>query len=180
MCAQAAVREGVSVLQAVSQKVPLHDDVAALVYFHLSIHYGLWEAAVDEALRVVAPDGVVEIWTFAPESMRASALARWFPRVGDIDARRFPPIESLAERLAASGAHVSVARVPETVERTAASWRAAVRNRFVSTIQLLTDAEIDDGLDRFAKVYGVGDALYRYVIEFVRIRAANQPLACGE
>jgi SAM-dependent methyltransferase len=173
MCREAARRDGVTVVQAVSQHLPLRDEVADLVYFHLSIHYGPFLEAIDEALRVVAPGGTVEIWTFAPDSMATSALARWFPTIGELDAERFPPIDEIAGRLAASGASVRVDHLPEVVERTAASWQAAVRNRFVSTIQLLTNDEIENGLKRFSDTYGDGDEAYRYIIEFVRIRAAR-------
>jgi hypothetical protein len=151
----------------------LRDGVAQLVYFHLSIHYDAYDEAVEEALRVAAPLGAIEIWTFAPESMAFSALARWFPRIADLDSERFPPIGGLVACLEGAGAAVSVEHLPETVERTASSWQAAVRNRFVSTIQLLTDEEIHDGLERFAQAYGEGEDLYRYNVDFVRIRAAR-------
>lgn len=179
MCREASTRDGVTVVRAESQHLPLRDDVADLVYFHLSIHYGPFRQAVDEALRVVAPTGMIEIWTFAPESMATSALARWFPSIAQLDAERFPPIDMLAECLGRTGATVGVDHVPEIVERTAASWQAAVRNRFVSTIQLLTEEEIEDGLERFSQRYGNGDEPYRYSVEFVRLRSAQQPLACG-
>jgi hypothetical protein len=145
--------------------------VAGLVYFHLSIHYGPYGEAVDEALRVMAPTGAIEIWTFAPESMPSSALAQWFPSIARLDARRFPPIDELALCLSSTGATVEIDHIPESVERTAASWQAAVRNRFVSTIQLLSNDEIEEGLKRFSAVYGDGDAPYRYRIDFVRLRA---------
>ncbi len=172
MCLEAAARDGVAVVRGSSQHLPLRDDVADLVYFHLSIHYGRCREAIDEALRVVAPGGVVEIWTFAPESMASSALARWFPRIGELDAARFPPIDMLTDNLGRTAAGVTVEQLPEVVERTAASWQTAVRNRFVSTIQLLSDREIAEGLERFSAAYGDGDEPYRYTIEFVRIRAA--------
>jgi len=172
MCREASEREGVTVVRAPSQHLPLRGSIADLVYFHLSIHYGSFSEALDEALRVVAPTGVIEIWTFAPESMASSALAHWFPRIAELDAERFPPVETLAECLESSGAAVAVDEVPETVERTAASWQAAVRNRFVSTIQLLTDVEIEDGLARFTEVYGNADEPYRYDVDFVRLRAS--------
>ena len=172
MCREAAARDGVSVIGGVSAHLPLRDDIADLVYFHLSIHYGSFREAVDEALRVMAPAGMIEMWTFAPESMASSSLALWFPSIAQLDARRFPPINELTESLARSGTDVEVMHLPEIVERTAASWQAAVRNRFVSTIQLLSDDEIESGLERFTEEYGDGEELYRYTVGFVRIRAA--------
>ena len=172
MCREASTRNGVEVIAGVSQNLPLRNDVADLVYFHLSIHYGAFRQAVDEALRVVAPTGVVEIWTFAPEAMASSALAQWFPSIASLDSARFPPIGELVDSLGRTCASVDVAHMPETVERTAASWKAAVRNRFVSTIQLISDDEIEDGLERFTESYGDGDKPYRYTVDFVRLRAA--------
>lgn len=172
MCREALAREGVTVVSGVSQHLPLRDDVADLVYFHLSIHYGPFREAVDEALRVVAPTGTIEIWTFAPGSIASSALAQWFPSIAELDAGRFPPIDELAERLAGTGGTVGIEHLPEAVERTAASWQAAVRNRFVSTLQLLSDEEIADGLSRFSDVHGDGDEPYRYSVDFVRLRVA--------
>ena len=173
MCREASERKGVSVVGAASQHLPLRDAVADLVYFHLSIHYGPFRPAIDEALRVAVPTGTIEIWTFAPESMGSSALAHWFPSIAQLDAERFPPIDMLAEALESAGATTEIAPLPEIVERTAASWQAAVRNRFVSTIQLLTDEEIEDGLKRFAAAYGDGDEPYRYSVDFVRLRAVR-------
>ena len=173
MCVEASTIPGVTVMRAASQHLPLRDGVADLVYFHLSIHYGSFHDAIDEAARVVGPDGVIEIWTFAPESMASSALARWFPSIAQLDADRFPPIEMLVECLEGSGATVEVEHLPETVERSAASWQAAVRNRFVSTIQLLSNEEIEAGLKRFTDTYGDGEKPYRYCIDFIRIRATR-------
>jgi SAM-dependent methyltransferase len=173
MCRKAAQREGVAVVRAASQHLPLSDGIADLVYFHLSIHYGPFREAIEEASRVVAPGGVIEIWTFAPETMEASALARWFPSVAQLDSERFPPIDLLAGWLESSQGTVVIEERPEIVERTAASWQAAVRNRFVSTIQLLTDQEIEDGLNRFTETYGSGDEPYQYSVDFVRIRAVR-------
>lgn len=173
MCREASTRAGVMVVSSVSQHLPLRDQVADLVYFHLSIHYGPFREAIEEALRVVKTTGLIEIWTFAPESMASSALARWFPRIAQLDAERFPPIDMLVECLERPGTAVEVDHLPEVVERTSASWQAAVRNRFVSTIQLLTDDEIEEGLRRFTETYGSGDELYRYTVDFVRLRAAR-------
>ena len=173
MCREASTRDGLTVVRAVSQHLPLRDSVADLVYFHLSIHYGPFREAIREALRVVTPTGMIEIWTFAPESMASSALARWFPSIAQLDSERFPPIDMLAESLEASGATVDIDARPEIVERTAGSWQAAVRNRFVSTIQLLSDEEVEAGLKRFTATYGDGDEPYRYRVDFVRLRAVR-------
>jgi len=173
MCARAAAHRGVEVVCGRSQELPFRDACAGLAYFHLSIHYGSFIEAIDEARRVTRPGGRIEIWTFAPESMRSSALATWFPRIGELDAARFPSIEAVAERLTDCAVGAEVVPMPEHVERSAGSWEKAVRHRFVSTLQLLSESEIDEGLRRFRSSHPNPDDVYRYTIEFVRIRATR-------
>lgn len=176
MCRLAARKSSVVVLQAVAQAMPVAADSAGLVYFHLSLHYGSCLESIDEAARIVAPGGVIEIWTFDPETMPTSALARWFPRIGEIDQRRFPAIGDIVGRLNAHGAETTVTTDPELVTRSAGSWITAVQNRFVSTIQFLEASEIEAGLQRFATFFPDPDEPYTYTLEFVRIRATMRPL----
>jgi len=171
MCHKAAELGTVAVVRAVAQSMPVVTGSASLVYFHLSLHYGSFRAAIDEAARVVRSGGAIEIWTFAPETMHSSALAKWFPRIGEIDAARFPPIDDIVERLNIHGAQTVVHREPEVVTRSASSWIAAVENRFVSTIQFLDVDEIETGLQRFRDTFPDPAEPYTYTIEFVRIRA---------
>jgi ubiquinone/menaquinone biosynthesis C-methylase UbiE len=167
---------GVAVVRARSQDVPLHDDVASLAYFHLSIHYGDWVTALDEAFRVVAPGGRIEIWTMSHESIQRSSLGRWFPRVVELDSARFPDPELLAAQCSLLGATVTVTTGSEFIVRRAEDWIDAVRGRFVSTLQLLTDSEIDDGLKRFLAEYSNADEPYRYELCLTRISTIVRPL----
>lgn len=172
MCERARRRGTVEVVQAWSQALPLVASCAGLVYFHLSIHYGSFVDAIDEAVRIAERGALIEIWTFAPESMASSALARWFPRVGEIDADRFPAITDLVDALSVHGLDVAVSEHPEAVTRSAGSWELAVRNHFVSTLQLLTADEIDEGLARFRSAFPDSGEPYTYPIEFLRIRSS--------
>jgi len=176
MCRKAAARGTVAVVRAVAQSMPIETGAASLVYFHLSLHYGSFRGAIDEAFRIARSGGSIEIWTFAPEKMRSSALAQWFPRIGEIDAERFPAIEDIVERFSSHGAETAMSRQPEVVTRSASSWVAAVKNRFVSTIQFLDADEIEAGLQEFAAAFPDPEEPYTYTIEFVRIRATLRPL----
>jgi SAM-dependent methyltransferase len=156
--------------------MPIEDDVASLAYFHLSIHYGDWKAALDEAFRVVAPGGRVEIWTMRHEALQRSSLGRWFPRVVEIDIERFPDLELLVEHCRVAGSSVAVTEVSESIVLPVWEWADAVRRRFVSTLQLLDDSEIDGGLQRFEAEYGNRDDPYQYALRLTRISTAVQPL----
>ncbi len=149
-----ARRAGVHAVVGDGRRLPIKDESARLVYFHASIHYGGWRDMLDEAVRVVAPGGVVWIWTFAPEHFRTSYLAEWFPSVPSIDEARFPDPEAMLAHLAGralQGGGRETAH--ETVSRTAGDWVAAVRAGFVSTLHLLDPQEIEEGLDRFGAAH---------------------------
>ncbi len=161
--------DGLAFVQSRSQRLPLRNDVAALAYFHLSIHYGDWKAALDEAFRVVAPGGRIEIWTMEPDAIERSSLGRWFPSVIEIDTQRFPDPGRIAERCLANGSPAEVSRSSETIVRSAAEWERAVRGRFVSTLQLLDDDEIDEGLERFATELPNPESPHRYELELTRV-----------
>jgi SAM-dependent methyltransferase len=176
MLARASEQIGVAVVQARSQNLPFADDVAGLAYFHLSIHYGDWRAAVREAHRVVSPGGRIEIWTMSHDAIERSSLGRWFPRIVEIDKKRFPDPEAIAELCRLSNSSVELARTDEAIVRSAPDWAEAVRGRFVSTLQLLCDDEIDDGLARFALEYPNPDSLYRYELRLTRISILVDPL----
>ncbi|MGI9666622.1 MAG: methyltransferase domain-containing protein [Acidimicrobiia bacterium] len=170
MCRKSHAK-GLEAICCLSERLPVRDDAVVLCYFHLSIHYGRWRSVLDEAIRVTAPGGRIEIWTFTHEALRSSSLATWFPSVGDIDCARFPEPDEIVKHLEAGGAQVHTEHRPENVERGSGDWVTAVENRFVSTLQLVPEAELRAGLDEFQAVYPDPDAVYRYTLDFLRISA---------
>jgi SAM-dependent methyltransferase len=176
MLAGASQQSGIAIVRARSERLPFADNVAQLAYFHLSIHYGNWRAAIEEANRVVSPGGRIEIWTMTHDAIERSSLGQWFPRIIEIDIARFPDPETIAEFCTSHDAHVAMSRSSEPIVRTARDWEAAVRGRFVSTLQFLDDAEIDQGLARFGAEYPNPDSLYRYALRLTRISIVVGPL----
>ncbi len=169
MLTRASRHGGVAVVRATAQALPFQDHVAALAYFHLSIHYGDWRRSIAEALRVTRAGGRIEVWTMDREAIARSSLGRWFPKVVEIDQERFPDPADLARQLASNGRSVAISSTSETVDRSAADWADAVRARFVSTLQLLDDAEIAEGLAGFDAAHPDPDGRYRYELVLKRI-----------
>ncbi len=169
-------RARLGLVRAESQRLPFQNDSCGLAYFHLSIHYGSWEMAIDEAFRVVVPGGRVVVWTIAPAAMEHSSLGRWFPKVVEIDSARFPDPGAIASRCVSLGGSTEVSITNEPISRRAGDWREAVRGRFVSTLQLLDDREIDEGLARFTSEFPDDDSEYHYELELTRISTVVQPL----
>ena len=165
MLAAAAARAGVVPVRATAQRLPFHDAVFALAYFHLSIHYGEWRAALDEALRVLGPDGVLWIWTLGPDHHANNMLQRWFPSVEAIDRNRFPEPDELAAHLR-TRAHVTVGHVVEPRMRRAGEWVRAVEAGFVSTLQFVPAAELAAGLAAFRRVHPDPDETIEYELRW--------------
>jgi len=160
---------GLALVRAEAQRLPLRDSTCGLAYFHLSIHYGDWPTAIDEAFRVVAPGGRIEVWTIAPAAIERSSLGRWFPRVIEIDTARFPDPADIARHCESRGGAVSVSSVNEPIARRAGDWREAVRGRFVSTLQFLDDEQIEVGLAKFTEEFPDEESEYPYHLELTRI-----------
>lgn len=170
MCLTARQR-GVAAILASFEELPIVDDAASLAFFHLSIHYGDWRAAMEEAVRVVQPGGRIDVWTFSGAGIESSSLARWFPSVVAIDRARFPDPDVIGEHLASRASSVAIESWPDPVQRKVGDWEAAVRSRFVSTIQLLPPDEVESGLAEFRTLYPDPDGIYSYELAFLRITA---------
>ncbi len=173
MALAASDHPGVFAVVAASQEMPIAADSAGLVYFHLSIHYGDWRAALGEARRVLAPGGRLVVWTLSERHHRASILARWFPSVGDIDAARFPEADEIADEITSLGFEVSRGQSIESVVRRAGDWIEAVEAGFVSTLQLLPEGELAEGLAAFRLAHPGEDDEIGYTLDWDWISAAK-------
>jgi SAM-dependent methyltransferase len=162
---------GVATVRGLGQRLPFRSATFHLAYFHLSIHYGEWRIALDEARRVLCPEGVIRVWTLGPDHHDGSFLARWFPRVPAIDRRRFPDPMGIADHLVISGCRVESGSAEEFLERRAGDWVAAVRAGFVSTLQFLSPAELAAGLDAFQGEHPDPDETLRYRMRWTWVTA---------
>jgi len=158
-------------VRATAQAMPFPPRSFALVWFHLSIHYGDWMPSLDEALRVMDDDGRIEIWTLGPEHYEHSFLTGWFPSIAVIDADRFPDPGRVSTYLANRVPLVSVTHPIETVVRTAGEWIPAIEAGFVSTLQLLSDDERRRGIEAIRRQYPDPSEEIAYELRFTRIVA---------
>jgi ubiquinone/menaquinone biosynthesis C-methylase UbiE len=169
-----AADRGLPVVLGVSQALPFRSDVFDLVWFHLSLHYGDWRLALDEAVRVCKAGGGVEIWTLSEDHHAASLLARWFPSVQRIDLARFPDGGHVERYLDDRATAVSRSRVVEQKTRPAGDWLAAVEAGFVSTLQLIDADELEAGLAGFQRAYPNPVTEIDYELRLDRITATTE------
>jgi hypothetical protein len=159
----------IDVVAGCAQELPFRPRSFALVWFHLSIHYGDWRTALDEATRVVDEFGRVEVWTLGADHHTQSILSRWFPSVAAIDASRFPDPLEVEGYLGRLLPIVAATHPHETVVRPVGTWLDAVEAGFVSTLHLLSDSERSAGIEGIRRAYPDPAEEITYELHFSRI-----------
>ena len=172
MAERAALRRGVIPVIATSQSMPFREGAMALVYFHLSLHYGDWREALGEAGRVLRAGRECWIWTMTAAHFRQSWLARWFPSVPAIDSARFPGVADVVDHLPGAGFEsITTAVVTDRVARPAGELVAAVKAGYISTLQLLSGAELSSGIAALEAAYPDPAGIVEYELRYDRITA---------
>ncbi len=123
--------------------------------------------ALREAARVLAPGGRLLIWTFAPEHFTGFYLAPYLPSLPAIDLARFPDPRVLERELRRAGfadVEQHVLRQERTVERAEAAAR--VRAGYISTVHLLPEAEVAEGVARLEREAEAGEPALATVLDW--------------
>jgi ubiquinone/menaquinone biosynthesis C-methylase UbiE len=146
----ALARERVSTVKvAPAEQLPFKDGWFERALMWLVVHLVDRPAAFAEAVRVLGPDGRLAIGTFHPLHFERYWLKRFFPSLEAIDKARFPTPEELDAELTTAGfARVELHRLTQTGSVARETALERVRGRFISPLQLLDEAELEQGLGR--------------------------------
>ena len=130
-----------------AERLPLDAGAFDLAFLWLAFHHVQDKpAAAREMLRVLRPGGHAAIWTLTPEHVLRFHLNRYFPSLTAVDLPRFEAPELWMALLLAAGFD-PVAEQQLWLRRTTTARRlaAAVRDRYLSTFDLLPPDELEAG-----------------------------------
>ena len=139
--------QGVAFKHARAESLPFKDGWFERAVLWLVLHLVDRPAALAEARRVLGDDGRVAVVSFAESHFDAYWLNRYLPSLERIDRARFPTEEQLVAELREVGFDcVETVRLDQraTLPREDALLR--MRERHISTFDLITDVEIERGL----------------------------------
>jgi ubiquinone/menaquinone biosynthesis C-methylase UbiE len=140
---------GVNARVARAEALPFKAGWFDAVVMRMVLHLVDRPRALEQAARVVGPQGRAVIATEDPESFDDVWFARFFPSVPEIERARFPSREALTEELAAAG--LGLARIEGLRQSRMMTRERAldvIRSKAFSTFHLLAPEEYDDGLRR--------------------------------
>jgi ubiquinone/menaquinone biosynthesis C-methylase UbiE len=128
---------------------------------------------LQKASMILArPNGRLIIVTDDHDQFRSSPLHRFIPKAMEIDLRRFPTVEELCGCLEGIGFEVTIHRVgrEESISNEEEVKRQLERVRacYISTLTLLTEEELQDGLEKMGR--GLNEELKQGAIKRRRER----------
>jgi ubiquinone/menaquinone biosynthesis C-methylase UbiE len=132
-----------------AEQLPFKDGWFERAVMWLSSHLVERPAAFAEARRVLGAEGRLAVVTFDPAHFDAFWLNALFPSMEQVDRARFPTGGDLDEELRAAGfARAELTNLSERGTRTRAEALERIRGRHISTFDLISEDEYQDGLAR--------------------------------
>jgi ubiquinone/menaquinone biosynthesis C-methylase UbiE len=131
-----------------AERLPLAGDRADVVWLSCVAHYLDLDAAGRELARVARKGrGRVLVRSTFPDRFDDLEWMRWFPGAREIDEDRMPTVEQLEEAWAPHGLRLE-ARLPnsQVIARDLHELVARLEHRAISTLEMISDAEFEQGL----------------------------------
>jgi SAM-dependent methyltransferase len=151
MLSEARARAGrrVAFKRAEAESLPFRSGWFDRAVLRLVVHHVDRSRALPEVARVLASDGCAVVATFRTDHIEGFWLNPYFPSLRAIDEARFPSPEALGEELRGAGfVSVRERELTQRVETTRAEALERLRGRFISTLHLLPEGELEAGTAR--------------------------------
>jgi SAM-dependent methyltransferase len=137
----------VTYLAGRAEEIPLSDASCDLAFLFFALHhFDDLPVAAAELGRVVRPSGIVAIRSQFSDRLHDIAWRRYFPRALEIERQVFPTVdETTGAFRAARFEPIALDEVESEVAPTPAAHLDRLRHRAISTLELLTEAEVEAG-----------------------------------
>ncbi len=140
---------GVNARVARAEALPFKAGWFDAVVMRMALHLFDRPRALEQAARVLSPDGSLVVATEDPDSFEDVWFTRFFPSVPEIERARFPGEEQLREELAQAGfGRVEIEHLRQHREQTRERAVDLIRSKGFSTFDLLDPVEFEEGLAR--------------------------------
>jgi len=136
---------------ACGENIPLANNVVDLVFMSYVLHQSEErERRISEAYRVLKRNRYIAILTSSHDQLKSDLVHQYFPRILEINLKRFPPLDEIKGMLTKSGfknvnsSEISIKRedsVEEIIER--------VKGKHMSVLKLLSEKDFQSGLKIF-------------------------------
>ncbi len=143
-----ARRRGVNAKRASADALPFKEGWFERALLVLVLHVIDRPRAFAELHRVLGPEGRIAIGTFDHAQFDDYYLNDYFPSLAEIDRARFPTRDGLEAELEAAGFAARTLPVHQSMSWSRDLILERIRGRFISTLQLLDEAEYAEGLAR--------------------------------
>jgi SAM-dependent methyltransferase len=149
----------VTYLEGRAESIPLPDASCDLAFLYFVLHH--FErpgAAAAELARVVKPSGIVCIRTQFSDRLGDVKWRRHFPRASEVERTMFPSLDETTTTFRDRGFEVVALDVVEfEVAPTPAAHLERLRQRAISTLELLTEEELEAGFAAMEEAIATAD-----------------------
>ena len=140
---------GVNARVARAEALPFKAGWFDAVVMRMALHLFDRPRALEQAARVLSPDGSLVVATEDPASFEDVWFTRFFPSVPEIERARFPERGAAPRGARAAGfGRVEIEHLRQHREQTRERAVDLIRSKGFSTFDLLDPAEFDEGLAR--------------------------------
>jgi ubiquinone/menaquinone biosynthesis C-methylase UbiE len=159
VAATANPHPAVTYLAGHAESIPLPDASCDLAFLYFVLHHiEDRRAAAAELARVVRPEGTVCIRTLFSDRLGDSTWRRFFPRALEVERGMFPSLAETTAAFSAAGLEVTALdEVEFEIASSPAEHVERLRHRAISTFELLSDEEVEEGLAAMERAAAVAD-----------------------